>query len=303
MRWRKLGHIFCGAGEFPWMASHAGVPFAEHIDGDFYRIYFTCRDAHNRSHVGWVEIDINRPDRILRLSEEPILSPGEAGNFDDAGTTLSCVVRHGERRHFYYIGWSLRLSVPYHLAIGLAFASGDTGAPTLSRLSGPIIDRNRIDPLFCTAPFVMVEDGRWRVWYVSGLGWVNAGGEVVPSYNTRYAESNDGVDWNRTGLVVRDPQGDELGFSRPSILFEGGAYHMWCSVRGRNQPYRLDHARSQDGLAWTRNDDGAGPEASASGWDSEMIAYPHVFNHRGDRYMLYCGNGYGKTGFGIAVLT
>ncbi len=34
--------------------------------------------------------------------------------------------------------------------------------------------------------------------------------------------------------------------------------------------------------------------------DSEMIAYPHVFDHRSDRHMLYCGDGFGSTGFGSA---
>ena len=46
----------------------------------------------------------------------------------------------------------------------------------------------------------------------------------------------------------------------------------------------------------------AGIDVSASGWDSEMIAYPYVFAHEGDYYMLYNGNGYGKTGIGLAVL-
>ena len=34
-----------------------------------------------------------------------------------------------------------------------------------------------------------------------------------------------------------------------------------------------------------------------------MIEYPFVFDHKGQRFMLYNGNGYGKTGFGMAVLT
>jgi len=37
---------------------------------------------------------------------------------------------------------------------------------------------------------------------------------------------------------------------------------------------------------------------SEDGWDSEMICYPFVFRHKDKTYMLYCGNGYGKTGFG-----
>jgi hypothetical protein len=32
------------------------------------------------------------------------------------------------------------------------------------------------------------------------------------------------------------------------------------------------------------------------------VEYPWVFRHEGATYMLYNGNGYGRTGFGIAVL-
>lgn len=42
-------------------------------------------------------------------------------------------------------------------------------------------------------------------------------------------------------------------------------------------------------------------DVSSSGWDSEMIEYPFAFHHSGALYMLYNGNGYGKTGFGLAV--
>ena len=59
---------------------------------------------------------------------------------------------------------------------------------------------------------------------------------------------------------------------------------------------------SANGLNWTRMDQDAGIARSESGWDSEMIEYPFVFDHGGQRYMLYNGNGYGKTGFGLAAL-
>jgi hypothetical protein len=41
---------------------------------------------------------------------------------------------------------------------------------------------------------------------------------------------------------------------------------------------------------------------SDQGWDAEMIEYPFILDHQGERYMLYNGNGYGKTGFGLAIL-
>jgi hypothetical protein len=283
------------------MMSYAGQPWAEHVAGDFYRIYFTSRDVQGRSHIGWLELDINQPDRILRLAVEPLLAPGALGAFDDAGAMVSSVVRYGDVRHVYYIGWTLRRSVPYHLAIGLAVGNCIEATPRMTKLAGPIIDRSHIDPLFCTAPSVLFEDGRWRMWYACGTGWHEVDGAVVPAYHTRYAESDDGVAWRRNGLVALDTAGDELGLSRATVMRDGDQYLMWYSVRARSHAYRLGFAHSRDAMSWTRDDGNAGLQPSADGWDSEMIAYPHVFDHAGDRYMLYCGNGYGRTGFGLAV--
>jgi hypothetical protein len=37
-------------------------------------------------------------------------------------------------------------------------------------------------------------------------------------------------------------------------------------------------------------------------FDSEMIAYPHVFELDGKTYMMYLGNSVGRYGFGLAEL-
>jgi hypothetical protein len=300
MRWRRIGRLFGSEGQYPWMASYAAMPFAERIEGDLYRVYFTSRDDRNRSHVGWIEIDMTRPDRTLRLSEAPLLGPGMLGRFDHAGATLSWVVTDAGKRYAYYVGWSLPQDVPYHPAIGLVVGDAGRSSPWVA-LPGPVVERNPADPLFCTAPCVLVEEGRWQMWYVSGLSWLREDGRMIPTYRTHRATSENGVDWRCDGQVALDPQGDEFGFSRPSVLRESDAYLMWYSVRSRSCPYRLGFAQSRDGLAWTRDDGNAGLELSVDGWDSEMIAYPHVFKHGTDLYMLYNGNGYGKSGLGLAV--
>ena len=75
-----------------------------------------------------------------------------------------------------------------------------------------------------------------------------------------------------------------------------------CGIQKRGAHYSLGYAESLDGIQWKRLDSEVGIGTSPSGWDSEMIEYPFVFDHAGGRYMLYNGNGYGKTGFGLAVL-
>ena len=75
---------------------------------------------------------------------------------------------------------------------------------------------------------------------------------------------------------------------------------MWYSYRG--EYYKIGYAESKDGINWTRKDDEAGIDISKEGWDSEMICYPFVFNHGDQKYMLYNGNGYGRSGVGLAML-
>ena len=75
---------------------------------------------------------------------------------------------------------------------------------------------------------------------------------------------------------------------------------MWYSHRGSS--YRIGYAESNDGIRWQRMDGNCTIDVSGFGWDTDMVEYPHVFDHGGARYMLYNGNNYGKTGFGLAVL-
>jgi hypothetical protein len=77
---------------------------------------------------------------------------------------------------------------------------------------------------------------------------------------------------------------------------------MWYSIRSHSRPYRIGYAESADGLCWERRDHEAGIEASASGWDSEMICYAAVIDVNGRRLLFYNGNRHGATGFGVAEL-
>jgi hypothetical protein len=303
MRWKRLGRIFAPSGQRDWMVSHASVPYAEWLEGDLFRIYFTPRDAENRSHLGWLEIELTRPDRIVRIAEMPLLAPGSPGAFDDCGTMGSWLVDAAGSRHHYYIGWNLRRPMPFHVSIGRASApAARDAAGVLEKLPGPILERGVDDPFFCSNPCVLHEAGRWRMWYLSGVGWEMVRGAPSASYNVRYAESSDGIRWRRAAAAAIDlAHPDEIAIARPTVLRDDDGYSMWYSWRGRSFPYQLGYATSPDGAVWTRRDEAAGLAAADDGWDSEMIAYPYVFEHRGERYMLYCGNGFGRTGFGLAV--
>jgi len=299
MKWKKHGLIFCPAGQFEWMQSHAAVPIAENLEGNLFKIYFSSRDSSNRSFTGYAVINIEKPSNILELSETPVLSPGNLGEFDDSGAMASWLVHKGCKRYFYYIGWNLGVTVPFRNSIGLAVSSN--GAAFQKYSNGPIIDRSTHEPHFCASSCVICQETVWRMWYLSCTGWMMRHNIPEHKYHIKYAESADGITWKREGLVAIDYLNDnQYAISRPSVLHDSDGWKMWYSFRG--DKYRIGYAESKNGQQWNRMDALTGIDVSISGWDSEMIEYPFVFDHKGGRYMLYNGNGYGKTGFGLAVL-
>ena len=298
MKWIKKGLIIEPKGNLGWMVTHAMVPVVERVEDDIFRVYFSGRDRKNRSLIGYVHININKPDKIIYISKNPALGLGALGCFDDNGVTPSWIVDYKSKKYMYYIGWNKKSTVRMSLIVGLA-VSTDRGK-TFERFSkAPILERRDTEPYsILTGPCVLVENNIWRMWYVSGVEWIN---KDLPRYNIKYAESKDGIYWKREGVVCIDFKSrDENALARPCVLKENGMYKMWYSYKGEN--YRIGYAESKDGIVWQRKDDEAGIDVSRSGWDSEMIEYAFVFEHKGRRYMLYNGNDYGKMGIGYSIM-
>lgn len=299
MKWQKLGLVFCPSGETPWMHSHAAVPIAESLGDDLFKIYFSSRDEFNRSYTGYAVIDIVRPNQIIELSTKPVLVPGGLGEFDDSGAMATWLTSYQGKKFLYYIGWNLGVTVPFRNSIGLSISTQND--EFVRYANGPIVDRSMHEPHFCASCCVFPGEDIWRMWYLSCTGWRLSEGKPVHRYHIKYAESNDGVNWSRDGIVAIDYANDkEYAISRPSVIHDEGGWKMWYSSRGDR--YSIGYAESCDGKKWERLDHNVGIDVSPTGWDSKMIEYPFVFDHKGRRYMLYNGNGYGKTGFGLALL-
>lgn len=280
------------------MRSHASNPVAVPRSDDVVRIYFNTRDHANRSSVAWVEVSMHAPTLVTAVSQRPVLSPGEAGTFDDSGCSIGNFVRVGEQLFLYYIGWNLGVTVPWRNSIGLALSEDD--GESFERISiAPIVDRSEVDPYTLSYPWVLREADSWRMWYGSNLHWGSDKSDM--DHRIKCARSDDGRTWSRDGKVVIDPKSaSEYAFARPCVVRDPDLYRMWYAFRG--DAYRIGYAESSDGITWTRLDADAGIGPSTGQWDGESIEYPAVFDHSGHRYLLYCGNGYGRTGFGIAVL-
>jgi len=298
-RWERLGRILVADGSAPWLHSHTGAAFAVPAGGSRFDVYLTARDARNRSMIGRGTLDLDRVEGGIAVERDPVLVPGELGGFDENGVSYPALVRAGGVLHLYYTGWMPTVLTPFQNHVGLAVQGDDGVFRRVSR--APILPRTDGDHLSTGAMFVAVEDGLWRMWYVSWTSWGTGPGDPKHTYVVKYATSEDGRHWRRDDIVCIAPElPGEHSISRPSVVRIGDTYHMWFCWRGER--YRLGYAVSGDGITWERRDAAAGLDPEPGGFDSAEIGYPHVFPHRDHLYLIYAGDDYGDAGMGLARL-
>lgn len=302
-RWTKLGLLYApGSGHrHPRLLTHAANPLPVRIDGDLYRIYYSGRDVRNRSSVGAVDVDLRRL-RVERDHEKPFFECGAAGTFYAEGVSIGNCYEADGTTYMLFMGWQIPIGGHWRGDIGRLVLGAD-GSLTLDEPQ-PVLGNSAVDPLSLSYPWVLrARDGGYRMWYGSTLSWDAGNGEML--HVLHGASSSDGQCWTREGLAVPYEIGRAQAFSRPTVVGDPrSGYDMWFSCRsGRGESYRIGRAASPDGLVWHLHRGRPDIDVSARGWDSEMIAYPFVLDHDGERYMLYNGNGYGRSGFGIAILT
>lgn len=306
-KWNKIGHIFQpNVGEFEWMNSHATVPTPLHLRDNIFRIYFSTRNKLNHNQVGFIEIDILRPTKILAISNEPVITTGSLGYFDCDGVYATSLVSHNSELWFYYAGWNAGMRGLFYSSIGFA-ASKDGGLSFNKYEEGiPVLSRSKYNKWACMAPYVLKLDAKWVMWYASGYNlYKDKDGSLKSFYDIKSATSLDGVVWKETGVSAISLNENRTNIARPSIIFEEGLFKCWFPyVSPKIGEYRIGYGESSDGgLHFDILDDNVLPISSdSSAFDSVAVTYPYVFDHNGTRYMLYNGNEFGKTGFGLAVL-
>lgn len=301
MRWRKLGRVYFPTGELDWAKTHAMIPTIHHMPNKIVRVYFASCSADIVARVNFLDYDLDSLHIVGGPQTQPAFDIGRPGAFDDSGVNASSIVNERGEIRLYYVGYQRQREIPYTLFSGLAIAQ-DWNMPFERLMEVPILDRCDGELFFRTAPYVMKDSGNYRMWYVGGSDWVRDGERILPTYAIRTTESSDGVTWSSPGKICLEPERPvEIGLGRPCILKEGNLYRMWYSIR-KTMGYRIGYATSPDGIKWTRHDEECGLPVSSSGWDSEMTCYSAVIRHRGSLYQFYNGNGYGRSGLGVAIL-
>lgn len=300
MNWKKLGLIVEPDPSLFWMSNGAGPSFAAFDDKNNLEIYVTGRDENNRSRIGKLIFDVSA-GKIIEKPMEPLFPLGELGTFDFNGTSYPWIVETEEETRLYYTGWTRGFHVSFINDLGLCIMERREGQ--FKRISrAPLIPRTDEEPFGMGSVCVMKDETDWKMWYTSFKKWGSNAEPDKHFYHIKYANSTDGINWKREDNVAIDynEKTGEYVTGKPCVIKYKNRYFMWFSYRGA--AYRLGFAVSSNGINWNRMDEEAGISVSDSGWDSEMICYGHVFQHGTDLFMVYNGNGYGRSGLGLATM-
>jgi predicted GH43/DUF377 family glycosyl hydrolase len=268
---------------------HCQLPIVIDL-GDKLRAYFSDRDKNNKSFIRCIDLNPLIPNEIL-AEPQTVLTPSL--DFDQDGVMTSCIVNKNGLFWLYYTGWKIIQEVPYQHSIGIAVSADGLN---FEKIKEPILMGNKSNNYICSSCFVLNDE----MWFISGHNchWHNLNGTLVPLYKMRYAKI-DGTTYHQQDVFF--PRKSELEiFSRPFVIKYSDKYCMWTTYMTMQHPkrYSLGYAESDDGLIWNRQDEKVGLALSTQGWDSEMMAFAWITRN----YFFYSGNGFGKDGFGYAII-
>ncbi|MBW0177687.1 hypothetical protein [Sediminibacterium sp.] len=299
MKWKKVGRIFENSGVHPKLQTHAANPLALPLTENVYRIFYSGRDADNRSSVSYFDYDF---ERMILVKDHviPVVVHGGEDSFYSHGISLGNSFEVNGKKYINFMGWHIPPNEHWMGKIG-RLAVDDTLNTLTVDPDQPFIDIDPADPISLSYPWIHYNHEVYQMWYGSTVYWNSETEEML--HVIKYAESRDTITWKKMEKSVPHIIGHSQAFSRPSVIQHEDGYDMWFSYRGKlNSKYRIGYATSPDGIEWKCEYDKVGIDVSANGWDNDMICYPFVFFRNKSLYMLYNGNGYGKSGIGLAIL-
>tara|TARA_R110001632_G_scaffold28927_2_gene76986 strand:+ start:7897 stop:8817 length:921 start_codon:yes stop_codon:yes gene_type:complete len=303
MNWEKKGLIYTPHFDNTWKDNSALTPTPILIDKSIIRVYAGFRDTNGISRIGYVDLDAKNPVKIIKVSEKPVLDIGKSGNFDDNGVILGDVIRKGDELLMYYVGFQLVKKVKFLAYTGLAI-SKNNGESFKRVQETPVLDRKDNSQFFNAIHSVIYDGEKYKCWLGAGSSWQEINGVDYPSYNVKYVESGDGINfYSKSVDCLQFKSKNEYRIGRPRVWKINETYKMIFTWGDKQGNYQMGYAESRNGIDWDRDDQKLNflPSQNES-WDSNWVSYGVPIEVEGKIYMFYNGNNMGREGFGLAIL-
>lgn len=307
MKWGKLG-ITCRPLGTAESVSHCYVPTPVVLKKQgVVRIYYASWDKFQRGRIFYTDFSLDDPTKEVGRSQKPILGLGMPGTFDSDGVSPQfAMIGKGDKMHLLYQGFQ-RTAYPKINMMLSGLAMGNKKGKMERWATTPFLERTPTEPFIRSAMCLLIQGEFFQAWYTSGLsGWEACNNtkywDTYPRYDIAYILGKGMADiYNGMSIRCYIKQPNELGVSRPWVIYENKTYKMWFSARSEETSYKIGYAESSDGGIWVRQDEKVGIRSDKV-YDREMICFGAVFDIDKNRYMIYNGNDHGRYGAALAIL-
>lgn len=339
-RWTKRGVVAAPGFAGPQSSAFVSSPSVIKLPDGRLRMYVWVADGtppwlNGRHVIVAAEADPADPSRWTLVTDEPLLGPEPSSPIRDRGVGFPYVLPRDDGPWLMYYGtwggdWQAKQELTNRTGLALSDDGGLTWRVVEEDLvpSGPAGSFNA--GAIPSAVMLRTAPNDYLMWYTAAEKYVRFGDVNQGILHIGGARSNDGVRWtgiDEPVLLARMDAADpyEACLARPAVLELNGVYHMWIGVydmaagskpnanaagtsdsaealnRGAGS-YRLEYARSTDGIHWTRYADQPILPLTPGGFDSTSQTYPSVVDMGDEIWLFYTGDGLGNTGVGLATL-
>lgn len=282
-------HFFPG-----WQAQHVTHPFVLYEEGTpgRYRMYYagsSSTQVNESLWDQWVTGVVTSSDAVnwqypenyeqvlfaTKFMEGDVVDPDEQARIFDSVFAIDAVVlKDAALYKCWYTGWNGEtremgggLSDKINFRIGYATSAdgltwkevkGTAGAGAVLGVGG----KGDSDQLGVEDPYLLKENGTFRMWYVGYDG---------KNRRIHYAVSTDGVTWTKKGIAIAlggRGELDESGARSPVVIRRSGEYELWYLAESRgNRKFHVVRASSADGKSWQKKGEVLlHPEVPAPSW-------------------------------------
>ncbi len=289
-------------------------PFVVKHDDDYW-MYYAGGDADGRKRIC---LAIAHKDNLTNWQRRgPLFEPGGKDTFDERWCVLPTVHKFGDTWHLYYTGRSAKQGAGLQSFWGMGLAQSKDGQhwerysdePLLSGTFFPQFPQNKA--IAGGGPIIEIPqpDGRilYRMYYTLPTGTPSDDILVDQAKRAVVSHSYDGIEWFDHRIILEPRLDADYENAACIALNPWHTGERWRAVYAgigtRFWYYSICEAvSSDDGLTWHRgepNQNLALPPGTAE-WENQMTEYPNIVREGNRLRMFYCGNGYGRTGIGLA---
>jgi hypothetical protein len=221
-------------------------------------------------------------DGFKPFDGNPVISPGSPGSWDAGALGSMTVLRVGEIFHLYYEAWGVRSEQEWDASeyetLQIGHATSKDGIHWTKDEQNPVLPHGGeadFDRTGVWDPYVIYEDGLFKMWY-------GGGGGSQPNFGWASATSIDGSHFEKQGLIGI---GNQTGTEDCHVVFdkESGLYYMYYWY-GWEEPEAMYLVTSPTETGFDFN---KAIKIRIEGDDSYMCKFGHILRDTDGWHMFY----------------